>query len=167
MAHATGLTLIELLTGLMVLTIGLAITAPSMPALIEPWRAMAAANALHHDLQSARQRALRDRQFITLCPSVDGASCSAQPHWQHGWLMMVGDGDGDGDDDDDGEILQQRGARPTLIIDSGGRHQARFRPDGSARGSNLTLTLTSRHADSPTTRVVLSNTGRSRVERTP
>jgi type IV fimbrial biogenesis protein FimT len=157
MARPTGLTLLELLTSLMVLIIGLAIAAPSMPALIEPWRSMAAANALHHDLQSARQQALRDRQFITLCPSIDGLSCSSQPHWQSGWLMVT----------ESGEILQHSAARPTLIIDSGRRHQVLFRPDGSARGSNLTFTLRPRQHDSPALRVVLSNTGRSRVERLP
>ena len=157
MMRASGLTLIELLTSITVLVIGLAIALPSMPALIEPWRTLAAANALHHDLQSARQRALRDRQFIVLCPSVDGASCSPHTHWQSGWLIIT----------EAGDVIQQSAARPALVIDSGHRQQVRFRPDGSARGSNLTLTLTSTRHPTAELRVVLSNSGRSRVERPP
>ena len=158
MARACGLSLIELMAGMTLLAITLAITLPAMPTLLDSWRLTVAANALHHDLQAARQQALRHRQFVIMCPSQDGRSCSGQSYWQHGWIIQ----------NEQGDTLLQRGPRPTVTIHSGGRQQARFRPNGSASGSNLTLRLSVLQAPDDgadaDTRVVLSNTGRSRVE---
>lgn len=158
MTPARGLSLIELMVGMSLLGVMFAIAIPALPALLESWRLTATANALHHDLQTARQQALRYRQFVIMCPSQDGHTCSEQSQWQYGWMIQT----------EQGDTLWRRGPRPSVIIDSGGRQQARFRPNGSASGSNLTLRLRMAGAtedeNAPEARVVLSNTGRSRVE---
>lgn len=165
MAPIRGLTLLELMAGMTLLVISFAIALPAVPSWVESWRLTATANALHHDLQAARQHALRHRQFVVMCPSQAGHSCSEQPDWQYGWIIQ----------NERGETLWQRNPHPSVLINSGGRHQALFRPDGSARGSNLTLRLMAahspdenightNHAQSGHISVVLSNTGRSRVQ---
>ncbi len=47
----------------------------------------AALAALSDDLALARAEAIRRGNSVTICGSVDGATCSDQGDWRGGWLM--------------------------------------------------------------------------------
>ena len=72
-----GFTLVELIACVSVLSILTAIAAPSMAALMERQRAVAATNALVTQLAMARMAAISKRGISVLCPSHNGANCDA------------------------------------------------------------------------------------------
>ena len=98
---------------------------------------------------------------VVFCPSVDAASCAQSTHWEHGWVLGV---DGDHDNQPDGTPRYTGGARKARVAirSSVGRQLVRFQPDGSAGGSNLTLTFCNTDAAAPALNVIISNSGRVR-----
>jgi type IV fimbrial biogenesis protein FimT len=64
---------------------------------------------------------------------------------------------------DQGPLYSGSGYAGKLTIQSSsGRHYVRFRPDGSASGSNITLVLCQRSSSQQALSVVVSNSGRIR-----
>lgn len=93
-----------------------------------------------------------------LCPSSDGSQCSGGLAWQHGWISY--DDDNGNRRLDPGETVSARiEALPAEVTatSSIGRPQLRYQADGSAFGSNLTVTVCLR--DRPEGRVVVVNNG--------
>ncbi len=43
-------------------------------------------------MQFARAEAIREGQTVTICPSIDQASCSVSTTWQTGWLVYSNTG---------------------------------------------------------------------------
>ncbi len=78
--------MVELMITVSVIGVLAAIAYPSMTALINNSRAQAQASELAAGLQQARSEAVRRNATVTLCPSTDGATCSAGSTWS-GWLV--------------------------------------------------------------------------------
>lgn len=74
-----GFSLIELMVGLIVLAILMAIAVPSYQSLIAEQRARATVSDLHSALALARSEAIKLNRQITLAPASDG--------WSAGWLI--------------------------------------------------------------------------------
>ncbi|MBS0592476.1 MAG: GspH/FimT family pseudopilin, partial [Proteobacteria bacterium] len=85
---ARGFTLIELMIGLVVLAVVIAIGLPGMQGLINSGRLSAAANELSAALQLTRVEALRRNRSVVLCRSETLAGCAAGDTWP-GWLVFV------------------------------------------------------------------------------
>ena len=83
-----GFTLIELMVTLAVLGVLLAVGVPSFADLIRNNRSQAAANELVSALNAARVEAVKRGKRVSLCPSVNGTSCSGTA-WQSGWIVFV------------------------------------------------------------------------------
>jgi type IV fimbrial biogenesis protein FimT len=94
MTHAPrttrGFTLVELMVTLAVLAILTMVAVPSFRDTIRRNRVSAASNALLADLRYARTEAINRGQLVSLCPSSDGSSCTADgTAWDAGWLVYT------------------------------------------------------------------------------
>ena len=83
-----GFTLYELLLTitLIVLISGLAI--PSFSATIARQRQRVEVDALFHAIHLARKESIMRRKVVSLCPSLNGTSCTPSRDWSSGWLMF-------------------------------------------------------------------------------
>ena len=136
--HAqAGLTLLELMVAMAILSILLAIATPSLSAISEPEAVRGQVNAFLATLRYARSEAIRYRTPIVVCPSTNSESiaptCSnnSGDDWSKGWIVFV-NRDGDANDDFDsskdtllrvqgklsgsGGILKATGGRPNKFV---------------------------------------------------
>lgn len=81
-----GFTLIELMTTIGIAAIVAAIAAPSFDKSIKNMRASAASDQLVTALSLARISAVKKAGYVTVCPTVDGSSCSGTD-WTGGLLV--------------------------------------------------------------------------------
>lgn len=107
MRRQSGMTLIELLVTLVVLSIVVGIAIPSFRELILNNRVTSQINTVSGMIGYARSSASsRPGASVTLCSSSDGASCSGSAQWEGGWIVFRDvDGDAAFDAADD-EILK-------------------------------------------------------------
>jgi type IV fimbrial biogenesis protein FimT len=85
-----GFTLIELLMTITVAAILMAIAVPSFKYVTTANRASSEINALLGDMQMARGEAMKEGQFVTICASIDGATCAVSTFWNTGWIVFAG-----------------------------------------------------------------------------
>jgi type IV fimbrial biogenesis protein FimT len=102
--RAKGMTIIELMIALLILSILMGIAVPSFQQFTANSRATAATNGLVTALNLARSEALKRSAATMVCASADSATCSASTDWATGWLV-TSDTNGNGAIDAD-EILQ-------------------------------------------------------------
>lgn len=107
MKRQNGLTLVELLVTLFVLSILVGIAVPSFRELVLNNRISSQLNDVSGTIAFARSSAASGPgSFVTMCASADGQSCSGSDEWEHGWIVFRDD---DGDttvDAGDDEILR-------------------------------------------------------------
>ncbi len=157
------MSLIELLTGTIILSILAAIAIPPMAGLIERQRAISATNALVAHLSSARLSAITRNSPAVFCPSTNGTTCNADTDWSGGWLLFL-DRDGNRRPDRPEDIVSTDNtplSRHLKLTSSTGRKQVRYLPDGRSTGSNLTISICNRKGELLGT-VVVNNAGRAR-----
>ncbi|MCE5233118.1 MAG: GspH/FimT family pseudopilin [Mizugakiibacter sp.] len=162
-----GVTLIEMLLAVGTLAILAGAAAPALGGLIARNAAAVGDNAVVAALQHARERAVRGGAHVIVCPSRDGNACVEDTHWEHGW-MLAWDRDRDGEPDAGTAPIAVGQALPrgTVVLGSIGRSRLVFRGDGSAAGSNVSLTVCHRGAPAGSARsVVMANSGRIRQGR--
>lgn len=85
-----GVTLIELMVGIALFAILLAIAAPNFQGMTASSRLTSASNELLGSLQQARAQAIRTGARVTVCRSADGAQCdtTAGIGWNQGWIVF-------------------------------------------------------------------------------
>ncbi len=156
-----GVTLIEQIMVLAIIAVLIGIATPPLRQLLSRNTLRAAQTDFIAVLRHARETAVMSGKRTLLCPTRDGSRCSDTTSWESGWLLGR---DGDGDDQPDGSPLRVgRGYEGKLLIrSSSGRHVVRFRPDGSASGSNITLLFCQPSRAADALAVAVSNAGRVR-----
>jgi type IV fimbrial biogenesis protein FimT len=102
--RAQGMTLLELMLGLTVLGILMAIAVPSFRTYTGNARTTAATNDLVTAMAVARSEALRRSSLVRVCASADLADCSGTNDWSTGWIVFA-DPDADGSVDAN-ELIQ-------------------------------------------------------------
>lgn len=139
----------------------LSVATPSLRKLMTKNQLQAAQTDFMAGLQAARATAITSGRRTVFCPSVDGARCSGSSRWESGWLLARS---ANADKQPDGApIYSGRGYAGKLRIQSTvGRHMVRFSPDGTARGSNITLLFCSPGNPEGALTIVVSNAGRVR-----
>ncbi len=138
---ARGVHLTELLVVIAVLAVLLAASWPALQPLLLRQRADALQLTLHASLAGARSEALRRRELIGLCASIDGLHCSDD--WSAGWIIYRS-GDQRGEPTSPEAILNHHTGRSDISIlaqASSGRPQLFFQADGRSPGANLTLRI--------------------------
>jgi type IV fimbrial biogenesis protein FimT len=164
MLHTRGFTLIELLTSTTLLALLLTIASPSFATLIGRTRCQSARVTLDTALNLARISAVNRGTHVVACPSLDQQQCLRGTEWHHGWLIFA-DLDHDGAHAADEPVIAVMQAQPSGIgIQSTvGRLHVDYQPDGSAGGTNLTLTVCDRAAGAANaSTLVVNQNGRIR-----
>lgn len=151
-----GLTLIELLVTLSVLAIVLSQGIPSLQSLLQKQQVSTYTNQLFLALTLARSEAVKRGQNITLCASSSGHTCTSQQiNWNTGWLITT----------DDNTLLHSVTLNdPSFNLFWNRKNSLRFNAQGQSPGFNGTFTLCHRNNELLQKTVILSNTGRARVE---
>jgi type IV fimbrial biogenesis protein FimT len=85
-----GFTLIELMVGIALLAILLAIAAPNFQGMTASSRLTSASNELLGSLQLARAQAIRTGARVTVCRSTNATQCdtTAGVGWERGWIVF-------------------------------------------------------------------------------
>jgi type IV fimbrial biogenesis protein FimT len=137
-----GFTLVEMTMALVVLAVLLAIAAPGFSDLIRNNRLLSHVYAMRAALDGARSEALSQRNFVTLCRSDDGASCSSGD-WNTGFIAFVDD-DGDAvvDDPNDQIFISKVIDADKLQVSYSGGSWVQFDSRGyAAKGSQGTFSV--------------------------
>lgn len=88
-----GFTLIELMVTITVMSVLLMIAVPSFSDAVLGMKLNSHANNLVASVHTARSEAIKRNAAITLCASVDGATCAASGGWEQGWIVMCNTSD--------------------------------------------------------------------------
>ncbi|WP_428624079.1 GspH/FimT family pseudopilin [Sedimenticola sp.] len=86
-----GLTLLELLVGMVVLVIVITQAVPGLAELIARNRRVTAVNEFVTAFHLAKSTAVKSVRRITLCKSADGARCEESGGWEQGWIVFEDD----------------------------------------------------------------------------
>lgn len=87
-----GITFLELLITLSVMSILLSLAAPSFSNLIAEVRLASVADDLYSSLQLARTEAVKRAVKVEVCPSDDGIECLPSSDWNSGWMVWYAPG---------------------------------------------------------------------------
>ncbi|NKI34829.1 prepilin-type N-terminal cleavage/methylation domain-containing protein [Wenzhouxiangella sp. XN79A] len=159
-------TLIELMAALALLAILTGLAVPAFTQLTQKQRIDSTANELVAHLNLARLHAVTRREITLMCPSDDRIRCSDGNRWDAGWIVFR-DPDRNRRIDAESDLLRVGNPARGVTVDSAGRFQVRYRPDGTAGGSNLTLKICDRVDPERARAVIVSNPGRPRVAALP
>lgn len=140
-----GMTLIELLIGIALLVIVIAIGVPGMQGTINGGRLSSATNELASAIQLARAEALKRNRSVVLCRSDSLTACASDNVW-NGWLVFV-DTNGDGTVGAGEEIIKTGTFTAPLTVRASNGISSRanlitFLPNGMARGADESALLT-------------------------
>jgi len=130
------------------------------------------AQRLAESMTRARTEAVRSGHRVNLCKSIDRRRCADHGGWDAGFIMFV-DVNHNGAVDADEQVLEIEGAAPSGISVNGNRpveDYVSYTGLGQARMLNGALqmgTFVVCRLGQRALHVVLANTGRVRVERTP
>ncbi len=159
-ATQNGITLIELIITLAILALGAGLATSGVSAAIHAANTSSATSSLYAALTLARSSAANSAADVVLCPSTDGASCSAGYHWENGWIAFAVTHTGSDRTPDEPILLRQQ-ALPAKVhlITSAGRTRIRFQPSGSNAGSNATFTLCDGRGPAKASAYAMANNG--------
>jgi len=87
-ARTTGITLLEIMVTLAVITITLGVGIPLADSLVSNNRIATQANDFVATLVLARSEAVKRRVPVSLCASVDQATCADSTDWSTGWIVF-------------------------------------------------------------------------------
>ena len=152
MKRQNGLTLVELLVTIVVLTVLLATGVPSFMEFIKNNRLIGQTNDLVVAVQLARNEAIKRGSMTVICASADQATCSGNDDWTTGWIVFsdlnrngapdVGAADPLCEPTEDC-MMRTANSLNKSTLDGGGTDNIRFLPDGLTNsGAIMTLTLT-------------------------
>ncbi|WP_305804939.1 GspH/FimT family pseudopilin [Stenotrophomonas sp. YIM B06876] len=160
-----GFTLIEALITVAILSVTLAIAAPSLSEFSRRQRGIAATNLLVTHLHLARTHAVTHRATTSVCPSADMSTCIAGSDWSSGWIVFF-DPRGNKRPDSASDIIwkESRATNTGISITSTtGRPQVRYLQDGRSSGSNLTVSICTQKR--LLNQIIINNAGRARLAR--
>jgi type IV fimbrial biogenesis protein FimT len=158
----TGFTMLELLLTISIAAILLVIGIPAFQEFGNRQRMSASINLLHSHLALARNQAIRFNIHVVACPGDIVNGCSEDSNWSEGWIVF---GDLNGDRQYQGLENMYRsepGLEFMTIHSSSGRQYVRFHPNGSAPGSNGSISFCDRRGPAKARKLVISNIGRIR-----
>lgn len=83
-----GFTLMELLITIAIAAVIGGLAAPSFKKMIDSNRIQTSASALQGDMMFARTEAVKRGLWVSICPSIDQATCTTTNVWEKGWIVF-------------------------------------------------------------------------------
>jgi len=162
-----GFTLLEMLLAVSIAAILLIIGVPAFQGFGARQRMSAAMHTLHSHLALARNEAIRFNVPVIVCPGNLDHGCKDDSDWSDGWIVFS-DFNGDGQYQRLETVHRmEAGLEQMVVRSSSGRSRLRFYPNGSAPGSNGSITFCDRRGPEHARKLVISNTGRVRRDDAP
>jgi type IV fimbrial biogenesis protein FimT len=171
-ARARAFTLIELVAGLAIAAILFALALPAYGRFIAEQRLREQARRFADSIMLARSEAIKRNGHVVICAAPTAAACDTAAHWEAGWIMFA-DTDDNADVDAGDALLGREEASPDGVTLRGNRPVAkylRFNYLGQARTTSGALQMGTIEVCTPGLqgyRVVLANSGRTRIDRAP
>lgn len=148
-ARHTGVTLIELLVALTMISIVMMLGVPSFQQIMRANRMIAVNNSLTRSLYLSRSHAIKQNVRVTVCKSANGSECTETGGWEQGWIAFT-DLDNDAEYDGDGEDLVAVHDEPlsglVIVGDSRVSNYVSYVPrgstesvDGDIQGGEITI----------------------------
>lgn len=168
-----GWTLAELLCGVGLTSVMVALALPSFAGALARSEQRGLVNDLFSDLALARSEAIQHGKRVVMCKSSDQSTCLHESTWQEGWIVFV-DANNNAQHDASETLLQVRsaiGSRWRLTGNGSMSKYVSYHPNGRTRQINGGFQAgTFKLCDSRSTlkgdaRVIISATGRPRIER--
>lgn len=168
MLRDKGFTLVELMVVLAVFAFLTLVATPGFGRLATEQRIITSTNSLLSALNLTRSEAIRRGQRVSLCPSTDGETCSADTPYDHGWIVFAGPPEGE-PLDVAGPIIRYEPPMRTGISATGNGAMARYvsyLPTGQTRqlGGGLLMGRITLCNDGIGRSIVINRVGRPRVE---
>ena len=148
MQKYSGVTLLEILVGLVVAGILASLAIPSFRVMLVRRQVSSAFEALVTDFRFARSEALKRGHSVTICRSSDGLACEpVAGGWEVGWVVFD-DRNGDTAVNTGEQILRRQPPPPGVTVavvtgstvSGGARYE--FRANGLATGNAGSITVT-------------------------
>jgi type IV fimbrial biogenesis protein FimT len=170
MPRDSGYTLVELLVALAVAAILVTVAVPGFAGLLAEQRVITTTNRFISALNLARTEAIRRGGRVTLCASADGMTCGPADGYGDGWLVVDGPAPGRPLASVT-EILRVFEPTGGIAVEGNGSMATyvSFMPTGEPRqiGGARQMGTVTVCGGSRGRRVVISRTGRPRVETGP
>lgn len=161
-----GLTAVEVVIALTIVALALALAAPTLKDYRTHQRMRSALALFVADLSAARSEAVQRGSRVVVCPVTEGMLCRdrATIEWQDGWLVFE-DANDDRERQASEPVLRATPALAGLRV-LGSRHRSRLRffPNGTAPGSNASVTFCDARGLTYARQVSLSASGRIRLK---
>ena len=138
--RSRGMTLIELMTALLVLSILVGLAVPTFEQFAANSRVSAVSSGLTTALSLTRSEAIRSSATARACPTTNQSSCANTTNWSSGWLVFA-DANGDGSVDA-GEMVQVWPPAPAGVTVTSTANRISYNPMGmNAGGAAVTFTV--------------------------
>ena len=167
-----GFTLVELIAGLAIAGVLFALALPSFARLIAEQKLLGEARRIADGITLARSEAIKRNGHVVICATSATLGCGDARHWHDGWVVFA-DVDGNAELDAGDSVLGRDGASPSGVTALGNRpveQYLRFNYLGQARMVSGALQMGAIEVCKTDLRgylVVLANSGRTRLDRTP
>ncbi len=160
----TGLTLIELLVALAVISVLLSYGVPEARSLVKLNESAVTINKLVSDFAYSRTESIKRMRDVVVCKSSDGQTCNNNAGWQGGWIIFVDQVNRNKQRSSDEPLLkvqQPLGNHLNITFKSfNSKNRVVYEPSGAADYSNGTFRFCTNneryHKD-----LILSRTGRT------
>lgn len=157
-----GLTLLELIVGLAIVSFSLILGFPSFSASLNRAKVQTVSSAFSTSLAQARLLAVLKRTKAVVCPSQNGHYCDSSTQWEQGWIVFLDSNQNDQREKSEAIVSVQTAYAGVKVRSTQGRRRVSFQADGRSAGSNLTMTVCAATQSMYARQIVLSNSGRSR-----
>lgn len=166
MSKPTGLSSLELLITIGIVSMLVALAAPALDDVIWSNRLVTETNKLVRAVHMAKSEAAKHYRETVICPSTDGMRCAREiSAWAYGWILFVNlDEDGPPVRDENEPVLASHRLSPNVTAKAN-RHSFDFH-HYAVRSTNGTVIFCSPNKNIAARAVVISYTGRPRVAST-